>query len=206
MTQPPTITLHLYLAAAAERGVILRQGPSRHFCMIGWDTQTDSFDIGQWVKQKIYTERCDISPDGRHFLYFILNGKWCTPAQGTHTVISRVPYFSALALYPQVDTWGGGGFFIDDETYHIETAAGTKDIIGKAAGLRRVQGDDWPSQSGAKPIMQDIDGIIARKERYVTEGAKLYRRTADGGRALIRDFAELHFTSVAAPYDAGVGA
>lgn len=222
MNKPPQVRLHLYLASHADRGVILRQGPSRQFCMIGWDTKTDTFEVGQWVKNKIYTDVCDISPDGRHFLYFILDGRWDSPAKGTYTAISRVPYFTALALYPQGDTWGGGGFFIDHERYFVRTADETSDIVGLAGDLRRELGqseaslckslwrrinhhEPFPDRSGRfERAHTEIDALIARKNLYHAEGPLLYRKTNEEKMDMIGDFSDMHFKPVLAPYEGGV--
>ena len=224
MNQPPTIRLHLYLAADAQRGVILRQGPTKCFCMIGWDTKTDTFEIGQWLKQKIYTERCDISPDGQYFLYFVLNGRWQSKAKRTHTVISRVPYFTALALYPEGSTWAGGGYFVDKESYHINSIGRSKDLVGKLPGLRRVDGMPAPAPSlfrdlgtrvfqsfstlpepdPSPTVLEQIDALMACKEQYHTDGPLLYRKTKDGGLDLIGDFSDMQFESMIAPYEGGV--
>jgi hypothetical protein len=78
-----------------------------------WDRRADEFTPGQWFKGKIYPDRADISPDGRHLIYFAMGCvAWATlKTGGTWTAISRVPSLTALALWPQGDTWGGGGMF-----------------------------------------------------------------------------------------------
>lgn len=51
------------------------------------------------------------------FAYFALDGRWESAAAGAYTAISRPPCFSALMLWPQGNTWGGGGVFLDDCTF-----------------------------------------------------------------------------------------
>jgi hypothetical protein len=68
----------------------------------------DTFEIGQWLKGRIYERRCDLSPKGELLLYFAAN--WKEPYQ-SWSAISRPPYLSALALWPKGDGWGGGGQF-----------------------------------------------------------------------------------------------
>ena len=72
MNTEPYIRLHLFFATENDRAVILRQGPARQFRMILWHRDSDTFEDGQWIKTKVYVERCDLSPDGRHFIYFAL--------------------------------------------------------------------------------------------------------------------------------------
>jgi hypothetical protein len=76
--------------------------------LIHWDLATDTITPGQWLAGRIYNERCDLSPDGKLLVYFA--GKFKTKL-GTFTAVSRPPYFTALALWPDGSTWGGGGFF-----------------------------------------------------------------------------------------------
>lgn len=63
---------------------------------------------GQWLNGRVYERRCDLSPNGEYLVYFAANYK---PPYGTWTAISRPPYFTALALWPKGDAWGGGGLF-----------------------------------------------------------------------------------------------
>lgn len=111
MSVPPR--LFVVLAREAPIGVILRRGPAPWYHVILWHTDTDEFEHGAWFKGRIYEERCDLSPDGQVFLYFALQGsRWRTSYKGSWTAVSRPPWLQALALWPQGDTWGGGGRFV----------------------------------------------------------------------------------------------
>lgn len=210
----PVIRLHLFFAREDGRAVILRQGPSKVFRMILWDRDTDAFEDGQWLKHKVYVERCDLSPDGRHFIYFALNGDWGGESRGSYTAISRPPWFTALALFPQGDTWGGGGRFLDNCLY---VADGDHDIIGRDDGLVRLfrSAPDKACQSG----LRKVDGSCVKLGRakaaralkrdanadpalslYDTQGGRLYRRRGDD-LTLIRDFTDMAFAPIRAPYD-----
>lgn len=210
------VRLHLYFARVAPRAVILRQGPARQFRMILWHTDTDTFEDGQWVKQKVYTERCAISPDGRHFLYFMLDGKWQGEAGGAYTAICRPPHFTALALFPEGSTWGGGGTFLDARHF---VASGGDDILGRADGLVRVfrrapteanatglflaDGSRAPLPREARARLLEGDDWRPPLDRYDTQGGRLYRRHG-GGMELIRDFTAMRFGRVPAPGDGGL--
>jgi hypothetical protein len=112
--------LHVVLAREAPRAVIVRRGPSRWVRIILWHTDTDQFEGGQWLRGRIYGERCALSPDGALFLYFAMQQHKSRGGYlGTWTAISKPPYLTALALWPVGDTWGGGGLFIDDQTIYI---------------------------------------------------------------------------------------
>jgi len=97
--------------------VILRRGPTRWVELILWDTKKDLFQRGQWFHGRVYEERCDLSPDGTKFIYFAAKygGKRDADMPGTWTAISKPPYFTALALWPGIGAWGGGGRFLDNQ-------------------------------------------------------------------------------------------
>lgn len=211
----PTVRLHLYFAREAPRAVILRQGPSRQFRMILWHTDTDTFEDGQWLKKKVYAERCAIAPDGRHFLYFMLDAKWQSPSEGAYTVLCRPPWFTALSLFPEGNTWGGGGEFLDSRHY---VATGGDDIIGRDDGLTRVyrrkpsagNRTGLETRDGSRaPIGRDARRRLLEGgehepavDRYLAEGGRLCRRDGDSP-ALIRDFTDMAFEEIIAPYDPG---
>ncbi len=111
MSRNPSAQVRLYaiLARKSPKAVIFRRGPSKQVLLISWDTSTDAFKHGQWFKGRIYERRCDLSPDGELLLYFAANHR---PPYGSWSAISKPPYLTALALWPQGDTYGGGGHFI----------------------------------------------------------------------------------------------
>lgn len=132
--------LHVLLARDTPYGLILRRGPAKQVCTIGWNRTNDTFQVGQWLRGRIYEERCDLSPDGRYLLYFALNGRWSSETKGSYTAISRAPYLKALSLYPQGDTWGGGGVFLDSKTF---TTTGWPLPLRECAELKRVRTSRW---------------------------------------------------------------
>ena len=183
--------------------------------LILWDRSTDSFTDGQWLKHKVYPERCDLSPDGRHFLYFALNGKWNSVTKGSYTALSQPPYFTALSLFPVGDTWSGGGAFVNN---HYYIADGDKDVVNHPSETRRIiQGPQtkncrtgfYDQQSGqpAKIGKDRIEAARTKRETgpnapsdYIAKGAKLFR-LIEGQATLIRDFTDMAFSPIKAPYD-----
>ncbi|MEM9229599.1 MAG: hypothetical protein AAGB10_08340 [Pseudomonadota bacterium] len=213
MNTPHSVRLHLYFARSASLAVILRQGPSRAYRMILWNHADDSFIDGQWLKSNIYIERCDISPDGRWFLYFALDGRQRSSALWSFTAISRPPWFTALALYPQGDTWGGGGRFVDAKRYTVDTAVDPGDTLGRAAGTERVfRGTPdthntlgFHHRDGRRVNLRPRDrafweGAEEPERPFETDGGRLYR-TAGASRVLVRDFTDMQFEPIRAPYD-----
>ena len=62
--------LKVIMARSAPYAVIFRRGPSNCVCTIGWDLSSDTFTLGQWLRGHIYPYRADLSPDGKHMIYF----------------------------------------------------------------------------------------------------------------------------------------
>jgi hypothetical protein len=90
-----------------------------------WNRKTDEFQLGQWLKGRIYERRSDLSPDGKHFIYFAMNGKWSSEARGSWTAISRAPFLKALAVFPKGDCWHGGGLWTASRKYWLNDGNGT---------------------------------------------------------------------------------
>lgn len=112
----------MLLARQAPVGVVLRSGPSKWWRLTLWDTRQDRFTSGQWFHGSLYPHKCDLSPDGQLLSYFA--GKFRAGARDrgydlTWAAVSRPPYFTALALWPVGDTWGGQTMFMDDGTLHL---------------------------------------------------------------------------------------
>ena len=126
-----------------------------------WDRDDDTFAMGQWVGARIYERRCDLSPDGRHLLYFAANGKWSGEVRGSWSAVSRAPYLKAISLYPKGDCWEGGGLFTSNETFWLsgghDTAFESPDVTidgsfrpaafyggeGLTTYFARLQRDGW---------------------------------------------------------------
>lgn len=119
-------------------GVILRRGPTKLVRLVMWNRAKDKFRPGAWFKGRIEPDRADISPDGRHMIYFAVGGvAWAIRAtRGTWTAISELPSLKAVALWGQGDTWGGGGMFISNDSFWLDSDANTF-LIRDDSGLRR---------------------------------------------------------------------
>ena len=68
----PPPRLSVLLATQAPVGIVFRRGPSRIVRVIYWDRTKDVFTPGAIFKGRIYVDRSDISPDGRHLLYIAM--------------------------------------------------------------------------------------------------------------------------------------
>ncbi|WP_051311727.1 hypothetical protein [Zooshikella ganghwensis] len=104
--------LYAIWARKAPVGVIFRRGPSKRVQLVKWNLTNNQLYSGQWFKGRVYERRCDLSSNGDYLIYFAANHK---PPYGTWTAISHPPFFTALALWPKGDVWGGGGLFDADD-------------------------------------------------------------------------------------------
>ena len=104
----PTCRIYGLLARTRRMAVLLRRGPSKQVAVIRWWLGSDTFEVGQWFKGRIYERRCDLSPDGDLMVYFAQDfGR----VPGSWTAVSRPPYLTALCMWGKGDCWGGGGLF-----------------------------------------------------------------------------------------------
>jgi len=110
---PAPARIHVLLAGDSKLAIVLRRGPSRQTAAIGWDRKDDSFFVGQWFKGTVFNDLCDISPDGKHWIYFARKN-W-----KTLTCVAKVPYFTALDFYHKDDSYAGGGLFLNNRSYFL---------------------------------------------------------------------------------------
>jgi hypothetical protein len=117
---PVPARIFFMLARSSPTAVVFRRGPSKWVQLLKWNTDSDSFEPGQWFHGKIYERRSDLSPDGSMLLYFAqkIEGRTLHDVEYTYawTAVSRPPFLTALALWPKGDCWHGGGSFQDDKT------------------------------------------------------------------------------------------
>jgi len=120
MAAPPDPSTRIFgvIARAAPRVVLIRRGPTKHVLLLTWDTSKHEFHSGQWFKGRIYEERCDLSPKGDKLIYLAASHKG---ELQSWTAVSRPPFLTALALWPNMGTWGGGGLFESDRVIAINS-------------------------------------------------------------------------------------
>jgi len=119
-TIEPATRLWGVVARKAPRVVIFRRGPTRQVLLISWHTDTHEFFAGQWLKARVFERRSDLSPSGEKLIYFASDyGR----DMQTWTAVSRPPYFTAIALWPKGDSWGGGGLFATERRIELNHPA-----------------------------------------------------------------------------------
>lgn len=144
-------SLFVILARNGRDAFIFRRGPGKQVLLIKWDRRRDRFESGQWLKGRIYERRCDLSPSGDLLVY--LAAKHKGPI-GTWTAVSKPPYLTALALWPNLGTWGGGGLFESEGWLLLNHDAGyrkladgfqvPKNMMVRALGEHAGRGEDDP--------------------------------------------------------------
>jgi hypothetical protein len=119
MTTPIAPRIFGIVARTAPIVAIFRRGPSKQVALMEWNLTTNRVALGQWLKGRIYERRADVSPDGRHLIYFAANHRSAHPLGGAWTSVSRMPYLRAMHVYGWGHAWNGGGLFIDNQTYWL---------------------------------------------------------------------------------------
>ena len=85
--------LHVILPTNSDNALVIRRGPSKQTCILSWNTQSDEVQPTQWLKGRIYERRSDVSPDGKHWIYFAMNGRWNSKNRGSWTAIAKESRF-----------------------------------------------------------------------------------------------------------------
>jgi len=140
--------------------------------MLTWDTLRHEFRAGQWFKGRVYEERCDLSPSGEKLIYLAASHRLPYRAW---TAVSRPPFFTALALWPNLDTWGGGGLFESENSILLNRRGGPgpmaadfrlpRNIRVKSIGEWAGRGEDEPIRS----TRMERDGWILADAGAVSE-------------------------------------
>src|SRR5437763_1129677 len=170
--------LHVLLAREAKVGLVIRRGPSKSVCTLLWNRERDTFKLGQWMRGRIYERRCDLSPDGRRFIYFAMNGRWQSETKGSWTAISRVPYLKAVSMFAKGDCWHGGGLFLSNREFWLNDGHGHRELKS-ASDLRRKMDGHPPEYFGGECLTVyynrlQRDGWVMCKDEY--QGATLFEK------------------------------
>jgi len=155
MTAP---RLHVLTAKGCDQAVVLRRGPKDWVASLIWDRATGTVELGQWLHARLYEHRADLSPDGRHMIYFAARFD-----ERTHgwTAISRAPWLTALTLLPQEGTWYGGGAFTPEGRVFFNGARppdNLPDGLQPAEPTAYPHGTDGFHMGGLYPMMMQARG------------------------------------------------
>jgi len=190
--QPPSPRIFVIPAAGADAAIVIRRGPANWFHLLKWGMAKDTFEPGAWFRGSMYPEKCDLSPDGSLLLYFVLQGnKFKTSYSHAWTAVSRAPWLTALGLWPQGTTYGGGGRFVTNR--HILIRAGDAsphpDHPGK--GLRVDLGNPEPHASSGEVKGATWSGRDRNGRLIYAKDGKIFRRSSKGKDKQLVDLAGL---------------
>lgn len=184
---------HLYVIPARDEpvAVILRRA-ARWYHLILWQTLQDVFTHGAWIKGRIYEDKCDLSPDGRLFVYFVLQGnRVFTSFTCAWTAVSRPPWLQALVLWPQGTTYYGGGKFTTPRTLWVGAHGETHPDFPLPPGSLQIIEQYPTSQANEPPVPEAYwSGFDHAGHVIYTQGHRLYRRRNDED-LLVADFTAL---------------
>jgi hypothetical protein len=179
--------LHVLLARESDLALVLRRGPSKSVCSILWHRRDDSFEVGQWLRGRIYERRADLSPDGRHLIYFAMNGRWTSPTGGSWTAISRAPWLRALVLLGKGDCWHGGGLFSTNRTYwvndgygHHSMRASSEVVRDESLGRATRFGGECPGVYYPR-LIRDGWTLVDRIEASARDSCTVFEKPAGAG-------------------------
>jgi hypothetical protein len=114
--------IHIEFASGSTMAAIVRRGPTEWVRLLAWDTANDTITPGSWFHGRIYEDGCSLTPDGTLFAYFATKyrGPKTRGVDYAWTAVSKLPWLTALALWPQAETWGGRARFVDNQTLIID--------------------------------------------------------------------------------------
>ena len=166
------------MARNTPRAVVIRRGPAKSVATVGWNRENDTFALGQWLRGRIYERRSDLSPDGKHLIYFAMNGKWHSASKGSWSAISRAPYLKADGFWPKGDCWNGGGLFLSNCDYWLNAGCGSVVEERTPAGLARHESYPFEAHFGG-----ECPGVYYH--RLIRDGWEMiacddHRRVVDG--------------------------
>ena len=157
MTTASPCRLHVYLATGAPLGVIMRRGPSDWVRLSLWHTNDDRIEHGQWMAGRVFERRCDLSPDGRLFAYFVRKDSARTADEvgaDSWIAVSRPPWFTALALWSIGGTYCTGAYFVDNRSLFIGGTVDSPDRGALPASLATIKApafvdrtNDWTDRT-----------------------------------------------------------
>ena len=187
----PACRLFVVRATGGTVAAIFRRGPSAWTQVIRWDMSTDDFVDGAWFRGRIYAERCDVSPDGQLLVTFCHQGrKLGTSYRDSWTAVSRLPWLTALALWPAGTTYGGGGRWVGPRTLVLRNGLAERphpDHLPR--GLTVVAGAAPLHASASTVVGADWSGVDHRGRTIYSLEGRLYR-AAKGADRELADFAD----------------
>lgn len=190
MARTPPPRLHLLLAQEAPVGVIIRRGPTRRWTTFGWDVRSDRITTGDVLHGGMAPEICDLSPDGRHLLYFAnyahlpgVPGFDRADSPFIWTALSRAPGLVPLGAWPRNDSWSGGGYFVSETEavllQHFSDLLVGQDEVNEFQGVKVSTWVDHPAEVRGEQVR------LLRRD-WEPEPGDTWAKPAANGVTLVR--------------------
>ena len=201
-----TARLHVVLAREAPLAVVIRRGPAKQVCTVLWNRRTDEFTLGQWLRGRIYEDRCD---DGGIFTG--ARSYWLDP---DHRCVQETAEIrrDPAADYPQIwhARWAEAGwrFHCELDATGIEQGFREKNLprawilrlrLAQAYELEHPSSGRLKQFSGWEWSELDQNRLVWA-EKGCLFAAALDREAGVGSPTLLRDFNAMKFEARAAPY------
>ncbi|MCB0687836.1 MAG: hypothetical protein KDC53_14975 [Saprospiraceae bacterium] len=161
-----------------------------YFFQINYSNREEEIILGAKFYGRISSDRCDISPDGRYFVYFAMGMSTTTgkPERSCWTAVCQPPKITADVFLEQPDTWGTGGRFVDDRTVYVSYGAApqydtTKDMYFKDLRITfqpPLADEDGISHGWSSADGPDTAALVWQKERWGIFLRRKYRRYNPG--------------------------
>lgn len=123
-----TVSIPKIMGFVAEKNIMVfiyrKSRKTNYLIHFQYDKQKEKFTLGSKFFGRFYPMRCDLSADGRHFIYFVMGNykqyqyKEFFPCW---TAICNPPNIKANFFLGSYDTWFGGGRFLDNKTLFINS-------------------------------------------------------------------------------------
>ncbi len=180
-------SIHIEFSSVSKTAAILRRGPTKWVRLLAWNIASDTISPGSWFHGRIYDDGCSVSPDGNLFAYFATKygGHKTREVDYAWTAISKLPWLTALALWPQSETWGGRAKFVDNQTLIIDCPhweeLRTKDKLPKGFTVyprwigRGAPDQNLPPTQSCSAWFNGSNGIDQTGRAFEYEDGKLVR-------------------------------
>ncbi len=158
-----------YIAENKEIIVFLyrRSHKISYLISLYYKNKKEVLEVGSLFYGKFYPNRCDISGDGKHFIYFVMgkSQKKYDKQLYCWTAICTPPKLTANMLFEYNDTWGGAGRFINDKRIFIDPGIDPEFDISQKKAFKKykitfdgaLENGGWDSGKGWTLIEQQID-------------------------------------------------
>jgi hypothetical protein len=177
--------LHGILATRSPTAILIKRGPGKQIATIGWNRRDDSFTVGQWLRKLVDHRDCDLSADGKHFLFYVNDHSW-SRANHAYRGISLAPWLKALAFWgcsPR-DFGPGTGLFFQGPDGVTRLRASDRKPDRDALGIEVVR--DFPTNGRWAAMVKDSLHFI-RLQRDGWDAITAWERLPEGAHRIVLD-------------------